>query len=80
MCTSDWYRINLLLTTRKLNIHDCWLTTTYIQYNVKHHKRTIGDSAIKRVIKTKTLGVIIDANLSWGDQIQNIVTKASKGM
>ena len=41
-------------------------------------KIVLGDSAIERVTKAKTLGVIIDENLSWNDQIQNIVTKASK--
>ena len=32
-------------------------------------KIVLGDSAIKRVTKAKTLGVIIDENLSWNDQI-----------
>lgn len=38
----------------------------------------VGDSAIKRVIKI--LRVIIDEILLWNDQIQNTVTKASKGI
>ncbi len=43
----------------------------------------LGDSKIERVNKSKTLGVIIDEHLylsSWNDQIQNIVTKVSKGI
>ena len=43
-------------------------------------KIVLGDSAMKPVTKAKTLGVIIDENLSWNDKIQNIVTKASKGI
>ena len=38
------------------------------------------ESEIKRVHKSKTLGVIIDERLSWIDQIQNTVTKVSKGI
>jgi hypothetical protein len=39
-----------------------------------------GDSTIKRVNKSKTLGVIVDEHLSWNDQIQSIVSKYSKGV
>ena len=35
---------------------------------------------IKRVNKSKTLGIIIDEHLSWNDQIQNVITKVSKGI
>jgi hypothetical protein len=38
------------------------------------------DSTIKRVSKSKTLGVIVDEHLSWNDQIQSIVSKSSKGI
>ena len=40
----------------------------------------LGDSTIKRVNKSKTLGVIVDEHLSWNDQIQSIVSKSSKGI
>ena len=40
----------------------------------------LGDSTIKRVDKSKTLGVIVDEHLSWNDQIQSIVSKSSKGI
>ena len=43
-------------------------------------KIELGESVIKRVHKSKTFGVIIDKHLLWNHQIQNIVTKASKGM
>ena len=40
----------------------------------------LGESVIKRVNKSKTLGIIIDEHHSWNDQIQNVVTKVSKGI
>ena len=40
----------------------------------------LGDSTIKRVNKSKTLGVIVDEHLLWNDQIQSIVSKSSKGI
>ena len=43
-------------------------------------KIELDESVIKRVHKSKTLGVIIDEHLLWNHQIQNIVTKASKGI
>jgi hypothetical protein len=43
-------------------------------------KIKLGESIIKRVHKTKTLGVIIYEHLLWNHQIQNTVTKASKGI
>ena len=43
-------------------------------------KIELGGSVIKRVNKSKTLGIIIDEHLSWNDQIQNVVTKVSKGI
>ena len=35
---------------------------------------------IRRVSKTKSLGILIDENLNWNDQIDNISKKASKGL
>ena len=43
-------------------------------------KIELGESVIKRVHKSKTLGVIIDEHLLWNHQIQNTVTKASRGI
>ena len=43
-------------------------------------KIELGESVIKRVHKSKTLGVIIDEHLLWNHQIQTTVTKASKGI
>ena len=80
MCTSACYRINLLLTRKKLNI--CLIVGSRQRMSniTTKLKIVLGDSAIKRVTKAKALGVIIDENLSWKDRIQNIVTKASKGI
>ena len=41
-------------------------------------KIELGESVIKRVNKSKTLGIVTDEHLSWNDQIQNVVTKVSK--
>ena len=43
-------------------------------------KIELGVSTVKRVIKTKTLGVIIDEKLTWKYQIENVITKVSKGV
>jgi hypothetical protein len=43
-------------------------------------KIELGGSTIKRVIKTKILGIIINEKLTWKDQIENTITKVSKGI
>jgi len=40
----------------------------------------IGGKNLERVSKTKSLGILIDENLNWNDQIDNISKKASKGI
>ena len=40
----------------------------------------LGETNIKRVKQTKTLGVIVDDQLKWNNQIDSIVTKVSKGI
>ena len=35
---------------------------------------------VKRVKHTKTLGIIVDEQLQWKDQIESIITKVSKGI
>ena len=47
---------------------------------VNDPKIELGESVIKRVNESKTLGIVIDEHLSWNDQIQNVVTKVSKGI
>ena len=41
---------------------------------------TIGNNNIKRVYKTKSLGIIIDDKLSWKENIHSICKKTSKGI
>ena len=43
-------------------------------------KIELGESVIKRVNKSKTLGIIIDEHLSWNDQIQNVVSKVFRNV
>ena len=40
----------------------------------------IGEKNLWRVSKTKSLGIFIDENLNWNNQIDNISKKASKGI
>ena len=40
----------------------------------------IGGKNLRRVSKTKSLGILIHENLNWNDQIDNISKKASKGI
>ena len=39
-----------------------------------------GGKNLRRVSKTKSLGILMDENLNWNDQIDNISKKASKGI
>lgn len=43
-------------------------------------KIQLGETTIKRVNHSKTLGVVVDEQLSWKKQIDNVVTKVSKGI
>ena len=41
---------------------------------------SLGGTNIKRVKQSKTLGIIVDEQVLWKDQISDIVTKVSKGI
>ena len=43
-------------------------------------KIELGEAEIKRVDKSKTLGVIIDEHLTWKNQVDSIRKKVSKGI
>ena len=43
-------------------------------------KIELGEAEIKRVEKSKTLGVIIDEHLTWKNQVDSIRKKVSKGI
>jgi uncharacterized protein (UPF0303 family) len=78
MYINGYLQTNLLnLTKIKLNT---WLSaqdTERISNLVTDRKIELGESVIKRVHKSKTLGVIIDEHHLWNHQIQTTVTKAS---
>ena len=40
----------------------------------------IGETAIKRVRNSRTLGVLIDEHLTWDKQLENVQTKVSRGI
>ena len=43
-------------------------------------KLEIGGREVKQVSSTKSLGVIIDENLCWNEQVDGISTKVSKAI
>jgi hypothetical protein len=55
-------------------------------FNVTFHRVqtdpiiTIGNNNIKRVYKTKNLGIITDDMLNWKENIHSICKKTSKGI
>ena len=48
--------------------------------NINDPQIELGEATIKRVNKSKTLGVVIYDNLTWNTQIDNITKKVSKGI
>ena len=40
----------------------------------------LGGKNLRRVSKTKSLGILIDENLNWNQQIDNISKKVSQGI
>ena len=45
-----------------------------------HPDIRLGNDNIKRVKETKTLGIIIDDQLKWNTQIDNVVAKVSRAI
>ena len=43
-------------------------------------KIKFGDNDIKRVKTTKSLGIVIDENLTWKENIDNLSIKASRAI
>ena len=77
---SDWLRVNKLSANPKKT-----------EFMVIGHQRKINeiddlpplelnDSEIKRVEKTKSLGVIIDEGLKWKDQYKSLTGKLAGGL
>ena len=77
---SDWLRVNKLSANPKIT-----------EFMVIGHQRRINeiddlpplklnDSEIKRVEKTKSLGVIIDEGLKWKDQYKSLTGKLAGGL
>ena len=77
---SEWMRINKLSANLK--------KTEYMI--IGHPRRTnkveiseplnLNDSEIKRVAKTKSLGVMVDEGLNWDDQFSKVKGKISGGV
>ena len=77
---SEWMQINKLSTNPK--------KTEYII--IGHPRRTnkveiseplnLNDSEIKRVAKTKSLGVMVDERLNWDDQFDKVKGKINGGL
>ena len=70
-----WFRVNKL--SLNVNKTNCIMFT-----NKKQHRPTVNiilnGTNIEQVSHTKFLGVIIDENLTWREQIKTVETKVSK--
>ena len=77
---SDWLRVNKLSANPK--------KTEFMVIGHQRRKSEIGDfpplelndCEIKRVEKTKSLGVIIDEGLKWKDQYKSLIGKLAGGL
>ena len=77
---SEWMRINKLspnpAKTEYMNIgHSRKVNTLNIS-----NALMLNDSAIKRVTKTKSLGVTVDENLKWGEHFNTVKGKICGGL
>ena len=69
----EWFRINKLsLNVTKTNYTLFHKNSTKDKLSLKMHKLKIGNSIIKRKSSVKFLGVMLDENISWKDQIKTI--------
>jgi hypothetical protein len=79
-------KIHTWLTANKLTLNTT--KTEFMIIGSKHNLTkvqtdpiiTIGNNNIKRVYKTKSLGIIIDDKLNWKENIHSICKKTSKGI
>ena len=79
-------KIHTWLTANKLTLNAT--KTEFIIIGSKHNLTkaqtdpiiTIGNNNIKRVYKTKSLGIIINDKLNWKENIHSICKKTSKGI
>jgi hypothetical protein len=79
-------KIHTWLTANKLTLNTT--KTEFMIIGSKHKLTkvqtdqiiTIGNNNIKRVYKTKSLGIIIDDKLHWKENIHSICKKTSKGI
>ena len=77
---SDWMRVN------KLSINP--VKTEFMVIGNPHRTKKLADlppsflgkNEISRVNKTKYLGVTVDDNRSWGDQIRSVKGKVASGL
>ena len=77
---SEWMRVNkLTVNPNKTEFmfigHPCRINKIETLAPLK-----INDTEIKRVRKTKSLGVIVDENLSWKEQFKSLKGKVTSGL
>ena len=68
-------------TTWLLNFHPdkCHVLTLGKLQNIKHaHKYRLGDKELEHVFSEKDLGVVVDADLSFGEHIAEKIRKVPK--
>ena len=83
---ADLERLHVWLRSNRLSLNV--VTSEYVAIASRNRLNnlssdpvvTIGNTRLTRVKETKSLGVIIDENLSWGPHIKAITKKVSKGL
>ena len=75
----EWFKANRLTTNSKKSSY--FLLSEYYKndlYNPDSFTITMGNVRLKRVNNVKYLGVILDANITWSDQIEYLASKLSR--
>ena len=75
----EWFKANRLTTNSKKASN--FLLSEYYKdnlYNSNSFNIIMGNVSLRRVDNVKYLGVILDANVTWTDQIEYLASKLSR--
>ena len=76
----NWLLVNKLTVNVGKTEYMIIGTRQRLSCNSDDPKIQIGGIDLKRVSVTKSLGILVDENLNWNQQIDNISKKVSKGI
>ena len=77
---SEWMRVNKLNANPQKTEYMVIGPPRRVNKIETSEPLNLNDSEIKRVAKTKSLGVIVDEGLNWDDQFNKIKGKVSGGL